>query len=170
MPLFDYDVRAALTLSGAVAKPVLVMQSKVMSTTTTGTSIETLDTHTIAAGVLAASGDAVDVEWLLDQANSNTVTITVLSPDGGGMLADARALSDDRYVRVRVRRVTSTTCRVELNYRYGDGVDYAPDSVTDTVANMDSNSITVTLRATTGVSAGDVTVVGKTVKFYPGVA
>lgn len=158
MPLRESRLRA----------PVVMSQAK-LDVAPSGTSIETVDTHTVPAGTLGRDGDAVEIEWLFAQGVANACTITIEIPSGTGLLADARSAVCDRTVIVRIERVNATTVRRHMRYLYGTGTWYNPAAVVAGIADATA-AISCLARLTNGTAATDCKAVSRRVTYFPAVA
>lgn len=170
MPLYNTGVQleSLFTFNGELKRSPVVVSNIKLDVIPSSTSIETMDTYTIPAGAFAADGDQVEILWGFEQSAANSCTITVESPSGVALLADARSTVCDRFVSILYERVSATKLRRHMRYLYGTSVWYVPAKLTD-IANATA-AVTALVKLTNATAASNCRVVSRRVTYYPAVA
>ena len=131
------------------------------------TTLATVDSVTVPAGTLVRDGDCYVIHWVIKQATTNSCTMTIDCPTGvSTLLADARAVANDRHAWLVLERVDATTVRKRLQYLYGGATLYSPAPTTTGIADATA-AIVADMRFTNGTAASDMTLVSRDETYIP---
>lgn len=145
-----------------------VIYAAILSDTTATTSLETVRTVTIPAGLLASDGDRIEYDGFVTTAiNANNKTVAVYFNSHDMQSAVTQASAGNLFApKGAIIRVSATL------YRYVTYTSYVSDSGayhSSTTAFVAANANSLDVKFTTPTLAGDATLRSLIVTYYPAV-